>query len=561
MEPLAMGEVAIGVLLLKKSAETTSERLTQEVLEPILPQIRTAVGALVAPMRDQVAALGDRVAARLPAANLKNPFDDWTLLEAIVLAEAADPATAATVSEVAASLPAINSKIDQQKTGVMFNNPVERVAVELSWQALSQKAQRLAVLLGCFGSAPVLWEWVQGCWPSDDQEELKAARAELERLSLLERLGDRQYGLHPLIREFFAAQRAGWPEGEALQQAFLGQMVSVAKTVPDTVTLADLARTRPAWPHLEAAATNSAKIADPTDSIWPFVALARLAEGQGLWSEAEQHYSDCITTTEHRFGPDHPETASSLNNLANLYESQGRYEAAEPLYRRSLDIRERLLGVDHPDTATSLNNLAALYESQGKYEAAEPLYRRSLEIRERALGADHPDTANSLNGLAVLYKSQGKYEAAEPLFRRSLAIREQVMGADHPDTAVSLNNLAALYESQGRYEAAEPLYRRSLAIKEQVMGADHPLTANSLNNLAVLHCHQNRWGEAERLLLRAWKIRVQQLGETHPHTQSSLRSLYSLVQAALQQGRAAELSDHPLTQAILKQLTTPPEIP
>ncbi|RFP57908.1 MAG: hypothetical protein BJG00_012345 [Limnothrix sp. CACIAM 69d] len=163
MEPLAMGATAIGVLLLKKSAETTSERLTQEVLEPILPQIRTAVGALAAPMRDRVAALGDRVAARLPAANLKNPFDDWTLLEAIVLAEAADPATAATVSEVAASLPAINSKIDQQKTGVMFNDPVERVAFELSWQALSQEVQRLAVLLGCFGPAPVLWEWVQGC--------------------------------------------------------------------------------------------------------------------------------------------------------------------------------------------------------------------------------------------------------------------------------------------------------------------------------------------------------------------------------------------------------------
>ncbi|OCQ90902.1 hypothetical protein AMR42_16435 [Limnothrix sp. PR1529] len=107
MEPLAMGAAAIGVLMLKKSAETTSELLTKEVLEPILPQIRTAVGALAAPVRDQVAALGDRVAARLPAANLENPFDDLTLLEAIVVEETADPAVQDLVHQVAPIMPAI----------------------------------------------------------------------------------------------------------------------------------------------------------------------------------------------------------------------------------------------------------------------------------------------------------------------------------------------------------------------------------------------------------------------------------------------------------------------
>lgn len=107
MEPLAMGAAAIGVLMLKKSAETTSELLTKEVLEPILPQIRTAVGALAAPVRDRVTALGDRVAARLPAANLENPFDDLTLLEAIVVEETADPAVQDLVNQVAPIMPAI----------------------------------------------------------------------------------------------------------------------------------------------------------------------------------------------------------------------------------------------------------------------------------------------------------------------------------------------------------------------------------------------------------------------------------------------------------------------
>ena len=69
---------------------------------------------------------------------------------------------------------------------------------------------------------------------------------------------------------------------------------------------------------------------------------------------------------------------------------QGKYAEAEPLYQRSLAIREKALGKDHPDVATSLNNLAALYHNQGKYAEAEPLYQRSLAIWEKALGKTIP---------------------------------------------------------------------------------------------------------------------------------------------------------------------------
>ncbi len=59
---------------------------------------------------------------------------------------------------------------------------------------------------------------------------------------------------------------------------------------------------------------------------------------------------------------------------------------------RALAIREKALGPDHPDTAQSLNNLAILYKNQGQYEQAEPLYQRALAIREKTLGPDHPET-------------------------------------------------------------------------------------------------------------------------------------------------------------------------
>ncbi|MBD2675739.1 tetratricopeptide repeat protein, partial [Aphanizomenon flos-aquae FACHB-1416] len=69
-----------------------------------------------------------------------------------------------------------------------------------------------------------------------------------------------------------------------------------------------------------------------------------------------------------------------------------KYKEAEPLYQQALALRQKLLGDDHPDVATSLNNLALLYYSQGKYKEAEPLYQQALNILEQRLGVDHPRT-------------------------------------------------------------------------------------------------------------------------------------------------------------------------
>jgi Tetratricopeptide repeat len=63
---------------------------------------------------------------------------------------------------------------------------------------------------------------------------------------------------------------------------------------------------------------------------------------------------------------------------------------------------ERQLEADHPQVATSLNNLAGLYESQGKYSEAEPLYLRSLEILMQKLGQDHPNTQSVMSSLMML---------------------------------------------------------------------------------------------------------------------------------------------------------------
>ncbi|MCP9911758.1 tetratricopeptide repeat protein, partial [Cyanobium sp. BA20m-p-22] len=50
--------------------------------------------------------------------------------------------------------------------------------------------------------------------------------------------------------------------------------------------------------------------------------------------------------------------------VERLYEA-GNYAEATAIAERSLAWKEVKLGPEHPDTAASLNNLAFLYDSQG----------------------------------------------------------------------------------------------------------------------------------------------------------------------------------------------------
>ena len=143
--------------------------------------------------------------------------------------------------------------------------------------------------------------------------------------------------------------------------------------------------------------------------------------------------------------------ADLLDRLASYrHGALAAYAQARPLFERALAIREKALGPEHPDTATSLNNLAFLLKDQGDLAGGRPLYERALAIREKALGPEHPDTATSLNNLARLLQDQGDLAGARPLLERALAIYEKALGPEHPDTAISLNNLACPASDPGR---------------------------------------------------------------------------------------------------------------
>jgi tetratricopeptide (TPR) repeat protein len=147
--------------------------------------------------------------------------------------------------------------------------------------------------------------------------------------------------------------------------------------------------------------------------------------------DKEQNRSDAEALAE----------AGRLNKeVVRLYQA-GRAKEALPLAKRALAIREKVLGPEHPDTALSLNNLGGLLDAMGDQKGAKPYYERALAIREKVLGPDPPDTAGSFNNMGGLLQAMGDLKGAKPYWERALAITEKVLGPERPDTAQSVNNM------------------------------------------------------------------------------------------------------------------------
>ena len=101
--------------------------------------------------------------------------------------------------------------------------------------------------------------------------------------------------------------------------------------------------------------------------------LAELYRAQGQYAEAEPLYRQALAITRSVAGP--PRYGLEPEQPGGALPRAGPLRRGRAAVPPVLAIREKALGPDHPDTAQSLNNLAELYDTQGRYDEAEPLYR------------------------------------------------------------------------------------------------------------------------------------------------------------------------------------------
>ena len=261
------------------------------------------------------------------------------------------------------------------------------------------------------------------------------------------------------------------------------------------------------------------------------LALSRKAINEldsGHYANALSMLTQVLNIREQILGKEHPDTATTYNNIAIVYSRQGDYTKALLWYEKALAIHEQVLGKEHPDTATTYNNIAVVYDHQGDYEKALLWHEKALTIREQILGKEHPDTATTYNNIAVVYDHQGDYTKALLWYKKALAIREQVLGKEHPDTAATYNNIAGMYDYQGDYTKALLWYEKALTIREQFLGKEHPFIATTYNNIAVVYNHQGDYAKALLWYKKALPILEERLGAEHPYVQQVRKTIVNI---------------------------------
>jgi tetratricopeptide (TPR) repeat protein len=173
------------------------------------------------------------------------------------------------------------------------------------------------------------------------------------------------------------------------------------------------------------------------------------------------------------------QAAALATNLGYCLNMIADYAAARPLYERALAIWEQVLGPEHPATATSLNNLAVLCYNEGKLAEAAALMRRALAISEQVLGPQHPDTAISRWWMGVVLQDAGDLAQAAAYIRAAVATFEAVLGPQHPNTQSSRESLAAIEAKLGgqqpqsaEQQIAEIIQQAEAAVAQALASTD-----------------------------------------------------------------------------------------
>ncbi|PWU04987.1 MAG: hypothetical protein C5B51_15595 [Terriglobia bacterium] len=222
-----------------------------------------------------------------------------------------------------------------------------------------------------------------------------------------------------------------------------------------------------------------------------------------LRPEARIQMERVLELRRQALGGDHPDTATSMNNLAIMDLEDGRVSEAEALLAKALEVRQRALGEENPVTLVTLSNLGSLYRAQGKYEQAEKAYLRAVAARRRVLGENHRDTAMSMHNLSLLYLIEGKYGEGERIETRVFEIWRSVLGAENPVTLRAASTLAELYDAQAKYSEAEALWNTVLELRRRLLGARHPDTTDVMASLADVQLQEQKYTLAEPLAREA----------------------------------------------------------
>jgi hypothetical protein len=209
------------------------------------------------------------------------------------------------------------------------------------------------------------------------------------------------------------------------------------------------------------------------------------------WVAGEYHYLESLRLQREVLGwSEHPQVAEVLNQFGICLSTRWGYLAhnvwllqhAERLLKGALQMRSRVLSKNHPEYATSLNNLANFYKN---YPTAGKRRSPSAALREDARGSREKHARGGKGGGRKGGDThRGARSSSSPSPSRSSTSSESVPSPSQTSHRVNMGDGNPTPSEEARPDIAG-MYRQSLKIRETTLGENHPQVAQSLNNLAL----------------------------------------------------------------------------
>ena len=174
-------------------------------------------------------------------------------------------------------------------------------------------------------------------------------------------------------------------------------------------------------------------------------------------------------------GENHPDCATSFNNIGFALDRKGEYDKAIEYYEKCLNIELKTLGEKHPSIATTYSNIGFAFENKGDYTNAIKFYHQSKEVKIIVFGKKHTSVSLSFFNIGRCFKKLSKYKEAIEAFKN---------GYKYYRKGGFPFNIAECYERLGEGLKAFDYFLESAEIRKNDpdAGMNHNSTIETIQN-------------------------------------------------------------------------------
>ena len=236
---------------------------------------------------------------------------------------------------------------------------------------------------------------------------------------------------------------------------------------------------------------------DPMQTIRFTIHLGKIYERLGRLLEAQASYQDALERC--RAVGEYGGQSTALNNLGGIFLDLGKVEEALQYYEEALLLSRE--GGHRREEAIRLSNLGEVYKFVGQKEKALGYFEEALQMMSRVAGDQELETA-ALNNIGVILDDLGKREEALAYYQQALQM-SRAMGARREES-IALNNLGFASNQLGKREQALVYYQEALHIRKEI--ADRMGEGALLSNLGKIYDDLGKQEEAHACYEQALHI-------------------------------------------------------